>query len=180
MSEDKQGRPVVVEYETLSGVMIHITPLSIFTINAVTDRAEEMFPYPDPLPYEMPIENAVDGVKAPANQNPEYQELCRPIDAERMEWRVTVSIDLACAFPAFDSRDAMLARYRPALEKLRRVAVLPEDDWQAVLLHCVFTGRGERQTVLDIATQSKTIPLTPGEVVDGIRFFRAEIPGQTA
>lgn len=179
MTDETQGRPVVVIYETLSGVVIHVTPLSVFTITAIGERAEELFPYPDPAPYELPLENAVsETVRLPADDNPEYKKLKQPIDAERMEWQVQAVIDLACSYPAFPSREHMLAHFRPALERLKKVANLPDDEWQAVLMHCVFTGRGERQTVIDIASQHKAVPLTPDEVVDGIRFFRAQIPGQ--
>jgi hypothetical protein len=180
MSDDPQGRPMIVQYEPASGVMVHIAPLSTFTIVAIRERSEELFPYPDPAPYELPIENAVEGVKAPASQNPEYQELCKPIDAERLAYRMKAYIDIACTFPAFETPDALIGHFRPRLEQLRKVSKLDNDDWQNVLNHCVFTGRKDRETVLSIAVQNETIPLTPAEVVEGVRFFRAQIPGQTA
>lgn len=170
--------PVVVGYETMSGVMIHVTPLSVFTINAIHERSADEYPYPDPKPYEKPLENAADrSIKAPAMDDPEYKALCKAVDEERMAWRVRVSIDLACEYPAFDSREAMMAYFRPKLEKIRLAAALPDDEWQAVLMHCVFTGRHDRQTVINIATQDERLPLTPAEVVEGIRFFRLELQG---
>lgn len=175
------GYPSVIVYETMSGVVVHTTPLSAFTVQAVKARAEELFPYPDPEPYRMTLENVADpSIKGPAKDNPEYQALCQPIDAERIKWIASTCIDLACNYPAFPDQAHMLAFFRPQLEKLKTAVSLDDDEWQAVLKHCVFTGRKDRQTVFDLAIQSQGIPLTPGEVVEGIRFFRLEIQKQTA
>lgn len=175
------GYPSVIVYETLSGMIVHVTPPSAFTIKAIKLRAEELFPYPDPAPYETPIENAVDpSIKQSAWDNPAYQALCVPIDAERTRWIVATAIDLACSYPAFPDQNHMLAHFRPQLEKIKAVVPLDEDEWQAVLKHCVFTGFKDRQTVFDLTIQSQQIPLTPGEVVEGMRFFRLEIQKQTA
>lgn len=166
------GYPSVIVFETMSGVIVHIAPPSAFTVQAIKQRAEELFPYPDPAPYELPIENAADpSIKMSAGENPEYKALCAPIDAERTRWIVAAMIDLACSYPAFPDQNHMLAHFRPQLEKIKAIASLDEDEWQAVLKHCVFTGVRDRQTVFDLAMQSKNIPLTPGEVVEGIRFF---------
>jgi len=173
------GYPSVIVYETMSGVIVHIAPLSAFTIQALRQHAEELFPYPDPAPYELPIENAADpSIKLSAGDNPAYQALCAPIDVERTRWIVATSIDLACNYPAFADQVHMLAHFRPQLEKLRAIVSLGEDEWQAVLKHCVFTGLKDRQTVFDLIMQSQKIPLTPGEVVEGIRFFRLAIQKQ--
>lgn len=173
------GRPSVIVYETVSGVMVHITPLSIFTVQSIRDRAEKEFPYPDPDPYRMPLENAADpSIKLPAEDNPEYKAVCKPIDQERVDWRVLMTLELACAFPAFESREAMLAHYRPQLEKLRKATLMDGDEWQNVLNFCVFTGRGDKQVVYSLATQDAAIPLTPAEVVEGVRFFRVDVSGR--
>lgn len=175
------GRPSVIEYETMSGVMVHVTPLSIFTIQSVRDKAEEMFPYPDPEPYRLPIENAVDpSIKQRAEENPEYAEVCKPVDEKRTAWRVQAYIDLGCSFPAFPTREALLAHFRPQIEAVRKYAVMGADEWVDVLNHCVFTGRNDKQIVVSLITQDGTIPLSPAEVLEGVRFFRVEVSGSTA
>lgn len=169
----EMGRPVIVRYETASGVIVHVTPLSPFTIAGVRERAEQELPYPDPKPYEAEIENAADpSIKLPASDNPAYKALCAPIDEDRKAWRLQAYIDVSCAFPDFASLDALIGHFRPRLEALRKVTVMGEDDWLNVLNHCVFSGSNDRLTVINIALQNETIPLTPGEVVEGIRFFR--------
>lgn len=174
--EIRVGRPTIIVQETASGVIIHNTPLSVFTIQSIRERAEQEFPYPDLEPYRMTLENVADpSIKAPAEDNPEYQALCKPIDAERIAWRVRAYIDIGCTFPAFESRDAMIAHFRPRLEQLRKVSKMGEDDWQNVLDFCVFTGKKDKQIAISVVTQDEAIPLTPAEVVEGIRYFRLQI-----
>jgi len=175
------GRPVIVRYETASGVIVHITPLSPFTIAAIRERAEQEHPYPDPEPYRMALQNAADpSIKEPAENNPEYQALCKPIVEARYAWRLQAYIDISCAYPDFANADVMIAHFRPRLEALRKVTVMDDDDWLNVLNHCVFTGSSDRQDVINLAIQNETIPLTPAEVVEGIRFFRVEVQGEAA
>lgn len=178
--EISTGRPAIIVYETLSGVMVHVTPLSIFTIQAIRDKAEQEFPYPDPDPYRLPLENAVEGVTLPAQENPEYQALCKPIDDARNGWKAETYIEMACTYPQFESREAMIAHFKPRLDQLRKVAVIDENDWQNVLNHCVFTGKPDKQAVVYLALQDAAIPLTPAEVVEGVRFFRVDLSGRPA
>lgn len=181
MSDDMNtGRPAIIVYETLSGVIVHVTPLSIFTIQAIRDRAEQEFPYPDPADYRLPLENAVEGVTLPASENPEYQALCKPIDDQRQNWKVQAYIDMSCTFPAFESRAEMIERFKPRLEQLRKVSLMSDDDWQNVLNHCVLTGRPDKQALVSLALQDAAIPLTPAEVVEGVRFFRVDLSGRKA
>lgn len=174
--EINTGRPAIMVYETASGVIVHVTPLSIFAIQAIRDKAEEEFPYPDPEPYRMPLEYAADpSIKTPAEDNPEYQALCAAVDVQRNNWKVNTYIEVGCTFPMFESREALIAHFKPRLEQLRQVSVMDGDDWQNVLNFCVFTGRPDKQMVVSLAVQDAAIPLTPAEVVEGVRFFRVDL-----
>lgn len=175
------GAPSIIEYETASGVIVHITPLSIFTIKAISSKAENEFPYPEAVNYELPLENAADpSIKLPAKENPAYRELCAEIDNQRYAWRNKAVLELACNYPAYADRASMIAEFRPRLEELRPFLEMSGDDWQEVLQHCVFTGKQDRQAVLLLAAQADDIPLTQAEVVDGIKFFRIDLPRKTA
>lgn len=181
-----EGNPTVIIHETLSGVIIHITPLSIFTIKALDSKADSQFPYPDPVPFQVASETFASGF-IPASENPEYKTLCEAVDNEREEWKANAILELCCEFPKWETRNDMIAHFRPRLEEMRKFIDLGTDEWQNVLQHCVFTGTSavysngkevrvvERLMVVHLAKQNGNIPLTPAEVVDGLKFFRVEV-----
>lgn len=172
------GHPVQIEYETVAGVIVRVTPLSIYTIQALKVKAADEFPYPDKTIYQVESELMASGF-IPAEENKDYIDACQQLDLQRSKWRIRQTIELACEYPGFNSRDAMIANYRPALEKLRRVIALDEDEWQAVLNHCVFTGRDDINNVFFIAGQDEKLMLTGGEVIDGIRLFFLDVSKST-
>ena len=172
-----EGHPTAILYETLSGVVIQITPLSILSLRAIHLRAEREFPYPDKTEYQ--IESAVMASGfLPAEENPAYIEACQAIDRQRNDWSVAHILDVACSYPQYPTREALVAAFRPQLEKLRRVADLGDDDYENTLDHCVFTGRHDKQMVIWAAEQNEGLMLTAPEVVEGIRYFRLELSEQ--
>lgn len=182
------GLPSVIEYETQSGVVNHITPLSLFTVLGLRTKAEEQFAYPGDAPYRIESPQVATGY-IPASENPEYQALCKAVDEQREEWKNHAAIELAVKFPQWSSRDAMIAHFRPRLEQLRPYIKLGGDEWQNVLEHCVYTGQtsikgesgvsvaSERVMVVHLAYQNRSVPLSAPEVVDGLRIFRLAVPG---
>lgn len=193
---DLTGAQGVIHYETmLSGVIIHITPLSLFTVKAIEERAAVEFPYPDPEPYQVASDVVVSGF-IPADENEEYQALCRAVDEQRVQWCMDRTIDITCAFPGFSNREAMIEHFRPRLKQLEAIATLNADEWKNVLNHCVFTGtydsivldaatgkpkavrHPERNRVYQLANQSSTLPLSTPEVVEGVKLFRVEVSGR--
>lgn len=187
------GKPGVIEQETMSGVIVQVTPLSIFTLEAIRVKAETLFPYPDKTDYRLPLENAAPGVTLPAEDNPEYQALCKAVDNQRWEHEQAACLDLACAYPQFSDRAAMLDHFAPRLAQIAEYAALPEDKWRAVLEHCVFTGTAslpkysgtgeragfeqtsERILFVLIARQNAAIPLTAAEVRESFRVYRPDL-----
>lgn len=203
LADNGAGKPTVIEYITQSGVQIHITPLSLFTIQAITNRSEVEFPYPVEKDYRL-TEMMIDGelVQAegriasgffPASENPEYVALCKEADNARLGWQSDAIIELACQFPQWESRPAMLAHFRPRLEEIKPYVEMHKDEWLNVLEHCVFTGTldlvteegrrirtPERTRVIQLARQNANVALTMPEVVGGLRVFRLSVPGQPA
>lgn len=195
-----EALPTVVEYCTQSGVLIHVTPLSLFLIQAVINKSEDIFEYPSEKDYRLTeqLNESGEMVQAddviasgffPASENPEYVALCKAVDTERLDWQGYAFIELACTFPQYESRDAMIAFFRPQLEKMRRFAAIPEDEWKAILDFCVFTKRvkfnldkggvittTERNTVILLAQQNINQMLTTSEVVGAMRVFRLQLP----
>lgn len=180
-----QGRPVKVIYETQSGVVFHITPVNLPTLRAINLKSQLVLPYPDPAPFQHILENAfVEGTPSPPEDNPDYIKAVQAVDHERAQWVDRAIFDYAVRCPAYPNKAALVEAHAAQLDSLRPIAVLPDDDYEAVLLHIVLSGndivRGadkklrvtgsEYQRIIDIAIQ--TVALTPDEVTAGVRFFR--------
>lgn len=178
-----EGKKMVVVYEASSGVVFHITPLSLATVKAIQQKAADKFPYPDPAPYQTPDENAfTEGQLSPPEENPAYVKDCAAVDSERRQWADRAMFDYAVSCPDYPTKESLVDAFRPQLEQLREIAVLPKDDYEAVLLHIVLSRNWQERDgrwttefveIVRIAVQSYT--LTPAEVADGVRFFRPEI-----
>lgn len=186
------GKPSIVRFETQAGVILHIAPLSIATLRAINLKSDELFPYPDKKQYELPLENAfVEGMKDSAENNPEYLKACEPVDQQRKEWTDKAVFNYAVRFQDYPTRESIINAFAPRLLELRKIAVVQEDDYEAILHHLVLTGntivRGttgalqaltsEYIDVIRIAIQ--TVALSPEEVTQGIRFFRADLRRDT-
>lgn len=188
LSQDTIGKPSIVRFETMSGVVLHITPLNIATLRAINLKANELFPYPDKKDYEVPLENAfVEGMVDSAENNPEYLKACEPIDQQRKEWADKAVFNYAVRFQDYPTRESVINAFAPRLLELRKIATIQEDDYEAILHHLVLTGntiiRGDKSAlqaltneyidIIRIAIQ--TVALTPEEVTQGVRFFRADL-----
>ena len=182
------GRPVRVIYECSSGVIFHITPLNLATLRAIQLKAQDLFPYPDKLPYQTPDENAfAPGQLSPAEENPDYLEACKKVDFERGQWADKTVFNYAAKMPKYPTKQSLIDDFQEPLNALREIAILPQDDYEAVMLHLVLTwnqvgvdksgsyreAQSDYSRIVQLAIQ--TVALTPAEVVSGVRFFRPQI-----
>ena len=187
---DNEGRPTVIIYETQSGVLYHITPLSLPTLRAIQLKAADRFPYPDKKPYQVPdpVEVAFsEGQVSAAEDNPDYIAACREVDSERARWVDRAIFDYAAHCPKYPTKEALVMAFKAKLENLREIANLPDDDYEAVLFHLVLTWNqlatnednklvtagSDYIRIIQLAIQ--TVALTPDEVTAGIRFFRPRL-----
>jgi len=175
-------------HETMSGVVVHITPINLPTLRAIQLRAEKVFPDPDPTPFQHPEENAFDPSQMTrAEDDPQYMELLNKTKSDRARW-VDKAIFTYCAtFPDYPTSKSLIDRYYGDLTVLRSFAELPEDDYEAIVYHIVLNGNkvgvdqsgqltptsSDFSKIVQLAIQ--VIALTPDEVVEGIKFFRAKI-----
>jgi hypothetical protein len=187
------GRPAITIYETQSGVVAHITPVNLPTLRAVQLKAADLFPYPDKKPYQKPEENGFsDNQMTPAEDNPQYLADCAAVDAQRKTWADRAIFDYAVRFPKYPTPQDLVAGFMPQLISLRKIANLPDDDYEAVLFHIVLTwnqptvdennklavAANEYGRLIQLAIQ--TVALTPDEVTAGIRFFRPVLSERAA
>ena len=190
-AESVNGRPAKIIYETRSGVIFHITEINLPTLRAIQLKAQDLYPYPDKAPYQQPEENAFDDSQlTPAEDNPEYVSACLAVDSERAQWTDRAIFGYATICPAYPTPAAMVAAFKSELDKLRQVAILPKDDYEAVLLHLVLSWnqvgvdkdknlkptQSDYSRIIQLAIQ--TVALSPAEVQAGVRFFRIAVSGR--
>ena len=182
---DVDGRPSLIVYEAMSGVIFHVTPINLPTLRAIQLKAQDLFPYPDKEPFNHPVENAfVEGMTEGAEENPEYIKLCLAVDRERAVWADRAIFDYAAHCPKYPTKDDLIRAFAGQLVRLREIANLPEDDYEAVIFHLVLTWNepalddqehlkvrsSDYSRIIQLAVQ--TVALTPEEVTAGVRFFR--------
>ena len=179
------GRPSLIVYETQSGVIFHIKPLNLATLRAIQVKAADLFPYPEKRPYQHIEENGFSPEQlSDPLENPDYVQDCAAVDAERKVWVDRAVFNYATTCPKYPTPEAMVAAFKPQLDKLREIAKLPEDDLDAVLFHLVLTwnkpvadseGRwavadNEYAKIIRLAIQ--VTPLTAAEVAESVKYFR--------
>jgi hypothetical protein len=182
-----------VIYETQTGVIEHIKPINLATLRAIQLKAADLFPYPDKTPYRHLEENAfAEGQLSPAEDNPEYLLACKAVDAERSQWTDKAIFNFAVRFPKYPTRQALIDAFADELEALRQIAVLPDDDYEAVVFHLVLSwnqvGVNPNNRIAPISSDFsrsiqlaiQTVALTPDEVTAGVRFFRPQISERRA
>lgn len=185
---DQSGRPIKIIHELMSGVIAHVTPINIPTLKGIQAKAAALYPYPDKRPYQVEEENGfVPGQLTAAEDNPDYVRAVQEVNHQRGQWADRAIFNHCVHFPAYPTREELIAAFQGELAKLREIAILPEDDYEAILFHLVMTWNqvgvnaedkifaavSEYNRLVQLAIQ--TVSLTPAEVTDGIRFFRPHL-----
>lgn len=187
----KDGQPVIIVYECNSGVVFWVTPINLPTLRAIQLKARSLFPDVDKTPYQQPQENAFsEGQLTPAEDNPDYLKAVAELDAERSRWIKLAVFKYAAKMPKFPTEQDLIQAYQFQLAKLREIADLPADDYEAIMFHIVLSWNqvGEDSDGKLTHTDNdfnriyqlciQTVALEPSEVTAGIRFFRAKISGR--
>lgn len=187
-TEITEGHQTRIIYETGSGVVFHITPINLPTLRAIQLKAQTLYPYPDKANYQQPEANAFsDNQMTPVADNPAYIQACMAVDRERSQWTDRAIFDYAVTCPKYPTRHELVNAFAPQLASLRQVAELPDDDYEAILLHLVLSwnqvgldtdkqlrpASSDYSRIIQLAIQ--TVALTPAEVTAGVRFFRPKV-----
>jgi hypothetical protein len=138
----------VIAIEIDEGRTVLVTPLSPFVLRAISQRANEKFPDPDPTPYEKPRPGAlVPGTVIPADEDAEYVSLKKEVQMQRNLY-IQAGI-LSMTEIEGVSREELVATYKDVLAQVRQYGNFPEDDY--------------------------VMPLTQEEIRDGMRIFRPDL-----
>lgn len=177
-NNETSGLAKRVEYISGSGVPLLVEMLSPYTSILISQKAWGLYPNPPEEAYRLPFpESAIENDYKPASDNPEWQKLAAEAATKRSNYIVQQHILLSVE-PKSTSREALVEQYASRLEQLERVIDLPENRWDAVLLHCICTDRLDPDNIWQIATGRAQ--LTEAEIHESFRLFRVVVPGATA
>lgn len=168
------GGKVVHEHLLDSGEIVYVQPLSIYLVNALRDKARELYPFPNKTDYERTLDDAKaiePGQVIPAEENPDYQKLYD--EAERKQQEHVNEKCVALSVEPVQGREAMIAKYKDRIAQLRELMTLPEDAWEATLKFCIMTSRQDFNKI----TNSIMGQRLPGEedILNGMRIFRCYV-----
>lgn len=164
--------PGATEIHTSTGVILWVYPLTYHDRQRFIMEARELYTPPNPDDYRKPIpaeqvgyENAfTDGTLDPA-----YIEAMN-IYRQKADAYATDKTLSACV-DSPHGVEALIARYAAVVARKTR-GVVVEDAWLATLKYAIL------ETIEDVSTVVKAaqvhLPLSAGEVAEGVRIFRPQ------
>lgn len=133
-------------------------------------------PPPDRKLYERPVpedEATIPGQTLSAESNPEYQEANNARAQSISDYLVRAYILGYTDFPDL-SEDELIARFERIIDRKRKVMTLPDDAWEATLLHAILQTEEEKQQI--VKAVEKTLAVEMVEVIDSVAIFRPVDP----
>lgn len=169
-------RDVTAVASEILGTDIYVPRFNAFMYNAIQKRAEELYPLPDPTPFQKPVPDAlIEGDMTPASQNPEYQKAVVQVMLKRNQyWQDAV---LSALEVRDTKREQIVAVFISSIEPMRQYVDMPEDNFAAVMRYCVLKP-AEYIEVINSARKEQ--PLTQEEIREGLRIFRRVIQRDAA
>lgn len=169
----------IILIELHSKVTVHVAQLSLYMRQQLQKKAESLYPFPDPKPYEkelfdIKVFGAPEGSPSiiPAAENPDYQEAVKVAKSQQDTWLDNAVLSHSLSHP--DS-EMIIEQYRKRLGKARRELpdALPEDDFAAIV-KLFLASREDMFYIYQGIIQS--LPLTAEEVNDSFAYFRVSVP----
>lgn len=176
----------LIRHSVKSGLTFELTPLTLLGQQHFKDRAKELYPDPDPTPYEHPMPDAfIEGDKTAAKDDPAYRKLLAETTIRR-DFAYQVLVLNTCV--TCEGREVLVERYLASNQTGLKVllgaltALEVEDAHAAIepawvqLLYMSLCDNSEINEMLQLI-QGK-LPLTEGEILNGFAYFRRlPIPG---
>lgn len=170
----KGAHKQVTRVELSSGVTLLVTPLSLFARDLIIKRSEELYPFPDPKPYEKET-NSRAGVTVPATENAEYKRLMRDVQSRRNNWQREQIVKISCDS---EDRDELIVFYESERKAIAKIAPLTGDEWDDTLLFCILANDDDLALVMQGAQNA--LSLEAEEIVGHVRYFRNKVRGDAA
>ena len=165
----------LVELALDSGETVLVRRLSPYTRQGLFVRAEELHPYPDKKAFEKPladvVANAMPGLMMPAEDNPDYKAAFHEAKLQQAKWFNDAVIESGVVEDSKEGRELTIERYKPRIQHLRTLMKLPDDEWQATVLHGLITTREDRVRIIKASNET----LTEEEIRVAMRSFRRSL-----
>lgn len=165
----------LVEMQLDSGEIVLIRRLSPFARQALLNRAEEIHPNPEKKLFERPLSdtvpNAMPGVMAAAEDNPDYKAALQTAKIAQMKWFNDTVIQSGVVVDSKEGREQTIERYMPRLQSLRELLSLPDNPWLATVLYGLITTKDDRIRIVKAAIET----LTEEDIRLAMRSFRSEV-----
>lgn len=166
----------VIEYTTFSGVVLHITPLSVASTNRIAELAEAAYPNFDDAPFQVEIpDSAIEGATFLDTENAEYKRLLAELNSNRRRHENALVVELAVEYT--EPTEKLLKRFEGRIGKIRRLLNLNGDltDEEILLHQIALESNKDLQNILLIIMERKSI--TEAEIDNGLKIFRPALPG---
>lgn len=175
----------LIRHSVKSGLTFELTPLTLLGQQHFKDRAKELYPDPDPTPYEHPMPDAfIEGDKTAAKDDPAYRKLLAETTIRR-DFAYQVLVLNTCV--TCEGREVLVERYLASNQTglkvlLGALAALEVEDAHAAiepawvqLLYMSLCDNSEINEMLALI-QGK-LPLEAADSVGGFAYFqRMAIP----
>jgi hypothetical protein len=165
----------VDKIETSSGVTLRVTPASIWFVDKAKQAARDK--YDEPVAPKKLDDSGLEPVEIDDTNDKDYQKAVLETHIKRLQHIEQVYI-AALTQPDGISRNKLVERYVEQLNAIRNSAdftgiELPDDDYTAVVMNCVLIDALDKRAVINAI--ERKLPLTEGELADGIAYFRHHI-----
>lgn len=164
------------QVELSGGETLSLRPLSPYARLAFIEKAAQLFPMPDPTPFQQIVPNTPAGVTVmtPPEDDPRYREMADEVNVRRANY-VNNAIITASVVDIEGGQEAAIQRHAEQLDTIRRLGAVPEDysEWQATLLLCVIRSREEVSQLINLATSK--FPLDDKERGEAVKIFRRNL-----
>ena len=155
-----------------SGDIAYVRPLSPYVRMTLFRQCEELFPDPDPKPFEKPLANAFDAtLTEAAENNPAYKAALLKARTLQLNKLYELIIDSGVVVDTHEGKAVTLRRYQARLDALRRVMTLPDDAWLATVKYALITNKGDIRRIADATNEA----LTPEDIAAGVAAFQRDL-----
>lgn len=170
----------VVEFETAlrddqdNPVMLHLTQYTGSDQELIELKMRQEYPPIDLTPYMVPVErSASPDQKVLDEDNPDYKRRIEELERNRTRWLLDYVFDVYVNVAPPYTREEVIETCKPLLEQKRKHIDIVGGDWFAVVRHVLVKDAMGYDDLIK-ALKNK-LPLTEGEILDGMRIFRPVI-----
>lgn len=178
-SGDSIPLPSATELILSTNLRVWVYPMNSTDFIRVMDDFEKLHPAPDKTAYERPVppeDASFEGQMLSGESNPDYIAALNVRARARKQYIIRSYLLGYVDYPD-TSEEELIARYARVIKHKRRAMTLPEDAWEATVMHALITEPEDQQMIVNVI--ERKMPLSEGEVTDQVRIFRPVHRGES-